>query len=94
MQLLTKRKCCCAAGTKTSGRRLGSFISWLLPAAMLVLVPKCPLCIMAYVALATGVGISVSTAAGARYAMIVSCIGLLVFMIVRSILRANQRPMN
>jgi hypothetical protein len=57
--------------------------------ALLVLLPKCPMCIAAYVALATGVGVSVSTAAYLREGMIGLCAGSLMLMAGWSLQRAG-----
>jgi hypothetical protein len=54
-------------------RRLGWLTGWLIPAAGLTLMPKCPVCIAVYIALGTGVGISVSTAALIRIALLATC---------------------
>lgn len=54
-------------------RRLARVTRWLLPAAGLTLMPKCPVCIAAYIALGTGVGVSVSTAAHLRIGLLAAC---------------------
>ncbi|WP_110052322.1 hypothetical protein [Chitinophaga sp. S165] len=43
-------------------RRAGRSIKPLLPAFLLAIVPKCPFCLAAYVALGTGIGLSVTSA--------------------------------
>jgi hypothetical protein len=59
---------------------------------MLVLVPKCPLCIMAYAAMFTGLGISFATATYLRVAMIVVSVTLPVYLVGRQYvkLRGNH----
>ena len=53
---------------------------WLFPTALLVLMPKCPLCVAAYVALLTGVGVSVSTGRWIQILMLVFCLTALVYL--------------
>jgi hypothetical protein len=60
--------------------RVWRSVQWLFPAAMLAIVPKCPMCVAAYVALFTGVGISVSTARWIQVSMVVCGIGSLAYM--------------
>lgn len=84
MRIMNVKMNCCAVGSGR-GVRLRSFLGWVFPSCLLMLVPKCPLCIAAYMAAATGIGISVSTAAGIRYALVAACVALIVFAVRRSL---------
>lgn len=64
-------------------RRVWRGIQWLFPATILVLMPKCPLCVVAYVALFTGVGIGVSTARSIQIGMVVLCFASLAYLALR-----------
>jgi Ca2+/Na+ antiporter len=55
-------------------RRIRSTAGWLVPAAILALLPKCPLCFVAYFAMLTGFGLSVAVAAHIRMLLAVTCI--------------------
>ncbi|SHN30344.1 hypothetical protein [Chitinophaga sp. CF418] len=52
------------AANKPEGffRRAVHFLKPVLPAFLLALVPKCPFCLAAYIALGTGIGLSVASA--------------------------------
>jgi hypothetical protein len=61
--------CCDAVSdrkTPTWVRSVREIFAWALPSALLVLVPKCPACLAAYVTLWTGLGLSLSTATYVR----------------------------
>jgi hypothetical protein len=65
-------------------------VSWIVPAAVLAALPKCPLCLAAYVALFTGCGISLAAASFAWWFVAAGCVGVLAYLAmntVRSILK-------
>jgi len=63
-------------------RRVREVLAWVLPSAILAMVPKCPACLAAYVLLWTGLGLSISTATYLRWAMLFLGIASLLFLIV------------
>jgi hypothetical protein len=70
---------CCRSGAEVAG--------WVVPGATLALLPKCPACVAAYVALATGVGISLPTAAYLRISLIAASVILLTLVALRRVIR-------
>jgi hypothetical protein len=77
--------CCDAAGDRKSStwaRGVREIFSWLLPSALLALVPKCPACLAAHVALWTGLGLSISTATYLRWGLLLVGIASLLIVIV------------
>jgi hypothetical protein len=82
--------CCDAAGdqkTSTCGRKVREISAWILPGVLLALVPKCPACLAAHVALWTGLGLSLSTATYLRWTLLLICVASLVFLVVRRLAR-------
>jgi hypothetical protein len=64
--------------------RIGrAMAGWLGPGVTLVLLPKCPACVAAYVTLATGLGISLSAAAHLRVLVVSLCLASLSFFAAR-----------
>ena len=66
-------------------RRGGEIAGWIVPSATLALLPKCPLCVAAYVALLSGAGISISTATYLRTSLLTLCLAALLFVALRRI---------
>jgi hypothetical protein len=84
--------CCDAAGDRNTPkwvRSVREILAWVLPGAILALVPKCPACLAAHVTLWTGLGLSLSTAASLRWVLLSLCVASLVFVIVERLDRAG-----
>jgi hypothetical protein len=71
-------------------RRIGEILGWIFPTTALALIPKCPACVAAYVALATGIGISVPAATHLRTSMVFVCAASLVLLAARRIKRIGN----
>jgi hypothetical protein len=72
---------------RTFPRRCIDVLGWIIPGAILAMLPKCPMCLAAYMAIWTGVGISLSAATHLRVSLLVLSVGLALFMAVKNISR-------
>jgi hypothetical protein len=73
---------CCHTGASSTGRgrervpasqRRAGAAGSMIPGAVLALLSKCPACLAGYLAVATGAGVSVATAAHVRTAAVIVC---------------------
>jgi hypothetical protein len=72
-------------------RRFLNFMGWIVPTAILALIPKCPVCVAGYAVIGTSVGFSLSAFAQLRLALIVLCVVSLSFVGTKSVLYVVTR---
>lgn len=86
---------CCsrrkASRTASWARRGLEIGEWMVPSIMLALMPKCPACVAAYIAIGTGIGISMPTATYLRVTVVILCVASLVFLAARRARRLIAR---
>jgi hypothetical protein len=73
---------CCVAGRgpRPYACRLSKATASILPAALLLLLPKCPLCLAAWLTVGTGVSFSAACAAWLRGSIVLLWVGALTIM--------------
>jgi hypothetical protein len=86
---------CCLAGPRSHrlARWLSKAATSVLPAAVLVLLPKCPLCLAAWLTVATGVSFTAAGAAWVRASIVLLCVAVLTAIIWRRVaIGSGQAP--
>jgi hypothetical protein len=83
---------CCGVGRAESARptlrgRCLEAAGWAGPGIVLALLPKCPMCLAAYLAVGTGIGLSASTAGYVQYGLVAGCVGSIAVLAARRIRR-------
>jgi hypothetical protein len=80
--------CCCnesaeaVVARRSWTRVVRRCASWIVPGIVLAAMPKCPVCLAAYVALFTGFGISLAAASFAWWFVAVSCVAVLMLLAI------------
>ena len=72
-------------------RRCRVIAEWLIPAVVIALLPKCPLCLAAYIALWTGIGLSLATATLLRTLLLILCVAALSYLALKRALALAKR---
>ena len=67
-------------------RRTLDLTAKIVPVAVLAVLPKCPACLAAYVALGTGIGLSLTAATYIRLSLVVLCAVSLGYFAAKAIL--------
>jgi hypothetical protein len=80
-----------ASISKSRSRRVMAFFQWMLPITTLALIPKCPMCVAAYVLLFTGVGLSLPAAAAVRWIVMGLGVAALAYLSLRTARRFRAR---
>ena len=55
-------------------KRFLHLLRWMFTGSVIILLPKCPFCLAAYIAMATGIGLSFPVASLIRVMLIILCI--------------------
>jgi len=72
-------------------RRSLDLTAKLIPVAILAVLPKCPACLAAYVAIGTGIGLSLTAATYLRLSLIVACVASSIFFVAKMMLPRLRR---
>ena len=64
----------------------------IMSGALLVLLPKCPACLAAYLALWTGISVSFTAASWLRVVAIITAVSALVLLLLIRLMRRSMPP--
>jgi predicted transporter len=89
MKTKTKNTCSCkdSLAIKNSPKKIlqrsTNAFKLAMPVVGYALIPKCPVCLAGYIALGTGVGLSITTATYLRTALIIICMLSIVYFLAK-----------
>ncbi|MGB8170390.1 MAG: hypothetical protein WCF18_23005 [Chthoniobacteraceae bacterium] len=82
---------CCQTRRALGARRAAEIAGWVFPSAALALLPKCPMCVAAYVALGTGLALTPASANLLLQCVTAICLNALAFCLARRIVKTARR---
>jgi len=82
---------CCETRAGSTARRIAGVAQFVAPATVLALMPKCPMCVAAYVALFTGISLSAAAATYLRGGLLAVCVMSLALLAGRRVYRTIVR---
>ena len=84
----------CEAGPqRTKLPRAREVAEWIVPGTLLALMPKCPMCLVAYVALCSGLTMTSSSAHILMRTLTALCIGTLALFVIRRLVNWCQNKL-
>jgi len=94
----TPGACCCHGGgheprpaSRTHSRNFWEFTGGAASIGVWVLMPKCPVCLAAYVALWTGLGLSFATAQYVRWSLLLLSATALLYLVAKRVAKRSTR---
>ena len=88
---MTGQCCTGEAPSRRLARRLSKVSASVLPGAVLVLLPKCPLCLAAWLTVVTGVGFPAAAAARVRGLIVIFWVAAVALAVARIVRRRAVR---
>lgn len=67
--------------------RLGDAALWAVPAVVLAILPKCPVCFAAWIAVLSGIGVTLPVAASIRWVLVAASVVAMVYLTIRQAAR-------
>jgi len=96
----TQGACCCHGGgheprpaSRTHSRNFWEFAGGAASIGVWVLMPKCPVCLAAYVALWTGLGLSFATAQYVRWSLLFLSATALLYLVAKRLAKRSTRQL-
>jgi hypothetical protein len=65
----------------------------IIPSVVLAILPKCPVCLAGYIAVGTGIGVSVTSATYLQTSLIILCLISMSYLAAKRLLRLRRKEL-